>query len=57
MLMCEVGAVEHDEASSNLLLTVPKRYFCFGSLLPVFGVSFGDVSTYVCTYYCQFGLG
>ena len=42
-------------APSNSLLTVPRRLFCCGSLLPVFGCflcqSFGDVSPYVCSYY------
>ena len=28
-----------------------KAVVCCGSLLPVFGVSFGDVSPYVCSYY------
>ena len=36
---------------SNLLLNVPRRYFYCGSLLPEFGIGFGDVSPYVCTDY------
>ena len=34
----EVGAVKRVEAPSHSLLTVPRRQFCCGSLLPVFGV-------------------
>ena len=33
---------------SNLLLIVPRWYFCCGSLLLGFGVGFADVSPYEC---------
>ena len=39
-------------APSNSLLTIPRRQFCHGSLLPVFLCQmFCDVSPYVCSYY------
>ena len=31
-------------------ITKPRRYFCGSFLLLLFGVGFGDVSPYVCTY-------
>ena len=42
------------------MFELPVIYYCSfqgGSLLPVSGVSFGDVSPYICTYYFQFCLG
>ena len=40
------------KSPSNLLLTVPRWYFCCGSLLPVFWYqSFGDVSPYVRSFH------
>ena len=48
----EVGAVNMFKRPSNhSLLTVPRWYFCCGSLLPVFGVRvFVGVSPYVWLY-------
>ena len=40
-----------DETVPHTLLTVPRRTFCCGSMLPDFDVSFGDVSLCVCSYY------
>ena len=39
--------------TSYSLLTVPRRLFCGGFLLPVYGVrlSFVDVSPYLCSYH------
>ena len=34
----EVGAVKHVDPPCYSLLTVPRRYFCCGSVLPFFGV-------------------
>ena len=40
----EVGAINTDKPQISLLLTVPMRHFCCGSLfLIVIGVSFGAV--------------
>ena len=46
------GARKRFKPPSNSLLTVPRRWFCCVSLLPVFGVIFRDISPYV----CRFGL-
>ena len=40
---------------SDYLHTITRRYFCCGSVLPVFVVSFGDVSPYLCTDYFSSG--
>ena len=49
----EVGAVKHVKApppSSNSLLSVPRRLFCCGSLLPVFGVRVSETFHLMCVH-------
>ena len=45
------------KSPSNSLLTVQRRYFCCGSLLPVFVPEFRRRLPYVCSNYLKFGLG
>ena len=44
--------------SSNSLLTVPRRWFCYGSMLPVFAVRVSVAFNHMCVHIIlvRFGL-
>ena len=53
----EVVHVKLVSAPNNSLLTVPRREFCCGSLLPVFGVRFLVTFHLTCVHIILFGFG